>query len=162
MNTMITTSHYNDLADFLSTHNAKQSGQNIENSPSKIITHTRIANTELNIYGGSFTINNEELPTFYRLYYEHVFVKGRKEYLTEKQLENNGPLVVDFDFRYDVSVTKRVHTQEHIQDIICLYLETLKELFVFEENKQFPIFIMEKPNVNRVVDKQITKDGIHC
>ena len=161
MNTMITTSHYNDLADFLSTHNAKQSGQNIENSPSKIITHTRIANTELNIYGGSFTINNEELPTFYRLYYEHVFVKGRKEYLTEKQLENNGPLVVDFDFRYDVSVTKRVHTQEHIQDIICLYLETLKELFVFEENKQFPIFIMEKPNVNRVVDKQITKDGIH-
>jgi hypothetical protein len=45
--------------------------------------------------------------------------------------------------------------------MISLYLETLKEFFVFEDNKQFPIFIMEKPNVNRVVDKQETKDGIH-
>ena len=29
--------------------------------------------------------------------------------------------------------------------------------FVFEENKQFPIFVMEKQTVNRVADKQITK-----
>lgn len=161
MNTMISSSHYNDLSDFLTKHNAKKSEQNIVNSSTKNITHTRIASQELNIYGGCFTIEKEELQTFYRLYYEHVFVKGRKEYLTEKQLEDNGPLVVDFDFRYDFSVIKRVHTQEHIQDIISLYLETLKEFFVFEENKQFPIFIMEKPNVNRVVDKQETKDGIH-
>jgi hypothetical protein len=50
---------------------------------------------------------------------------------------------------------------EHIQDMIQLYLEELKEMYIFEKNKPFPIFIMEKPNVNRVVDKQITKDGIH-
>ena len=162
MNTMTSSSHYNDLSDFLTKHNAKNIGQNNGNSSSsKNITHTRISNQELNIYGGSFTIEKEELQLFYRLYYEHIFVKGRKEYLTEKQLENDGPLLVDFDFRYDFSVTKRVHTQEHIQDMICLYLETLKEFFVFDENKPFPIFIMEKPNVNRVVDKQETKDGIH-
>jgi P4 family phage/plasmid primase-like protien len=40
-------------------------------------------------------------------------------------------------------------------------LEELKEFFVFEENKPFPIFVMEKPNVNRVTEKQETKDGIH-
>jgi P4 family phage/plasmid primase-like protien len=40
-------------------------------------------------------------------------------------------------------------------------LEELKEFFIFEENKPFPIFIMEKPHVNRVVDKNLTKDGIH-
>ena len=161
MTTMISSSHYNDLSEFLTKHNAKNPGQNNVNSSSKTITHTRIGSQELNVYGGSFTIEKEELQAFYRLYYEHVFVKGRKEYLTEKQLEDTGPLLVDFDFRYDFSVTKRVHTQEHIQDVISLYLETLKEFFVFEENKQFPIFIMEKPNVNRVVDKQETKDGIH-
>jgi P4 family phage/plasmid primase-like protien len=76
-------------------------------------------------------------------------------------LEDTGPILVDFDFRYDFSVTTRVHTKEHIQDIISLYLEELKEFFVFEENKPFPIFVMEKPNVNRVTEKQETKDGIH-
>ena len=156
MNTMSSSSssQYNDLSDFLSKHNSK----NINKGQ---ITHTRIGNQELNVYGGSFTINKEELPTFYRLYYEHVFVKNRKEYLTEKQLDGNGPLLIDLDFRYDFSITKRLHTQEHIQDIISLYLEELKEFFIFEENKPFPIFVMEKPNINRVVEKQETKDGIH-
>ena len=154
-----TMSQYNDLSDFLTKHNAKS----IQNQGSdKEITHTRIASPELSIYGGSFTIEADELPLFYKLYYENVFVKGRKEYLTERQLKNGtGPLLIDFDFRYDFAVTKRQHTSEHIQDMIQLYLEELKEFFVFEENKPFPIFVMEKPNVNRVVDKNITKDGIH-
>jgi len=161
MNTMISSSHYTDLSDFLAKHNAKNSEKIGVNSTAKTMTHTRIGSPELNVYGGSFSIDKEELPTFYRLYYEHVFVKGRKEYLTEKQLEDTGPILVDFDFRYDFSVTTRVHTKEHIQDIISLYLEELKEFFVFEENKPFPIFVMEKPNVNRVTEKQETKDGIH-
>ena len=158
MITMATTSHYTDLSDFLTKHNAK----NIQNTAAdKEITHTRIGSPDLNIYGGSFNISADELPLFYKLYYEHVFVKGRKEYLTEKQLNGVGPLLVDFDFRYDVSVTKRQHTQEHIQDMIQLYLEELKEFFIFEENKPFPIFVMEKPTVNRVAEKNLTKDGIH-
>ncbi len=161
MNTMNTSqTHYNDLNDFLTRHTSKNinsGGSGNKKSP----THTRIGDANLNIYGGSFVIEPEELPTFHRLYYEHIFVKNRKEYLTEKQLESNGPILLDFDFHYDFSVTERIHTHEHIQDIISLYLEELKDMLVFEENKPFPIFIMEKPNVNRVVEKQITKDGIH-
>ena len=151
---MTSASQYNDLSDFLAKHNGKTANKDE-------ITHTRIKNQELNIYGGSFSISKEELPLFYRHYYEHVFVKKRKEYLTEKQLDGEGPILIDFDFRYDFSVTKRIHTPEHIEDIINLYLEELKAFFIFEENKQFPIFVMEKPNVNRVADKQQTKDGIH-
>jgi len=153
-NIMTTSSQYNDFADFITKHNAKTLG--------KEMTHTRIASQELNIYGGCFHIDKEELGLFYRLYYEHTFVKGRKEYLTERQLDNGcGPILVDFDFRYDFGVTNRIHTQEHVQDVIQLYLEELKELLIFEEKKSFPIFVMEKPNVNRVADKSITKDGIH-
>ena len=151
-----TSSQYNDLSDFMTKHKTdKTSGSQ------KTITHTRIASQELNVYGGAYSIEKEDLEVFRRLYYEHTFVKNRKEYLTEKQLDSNGPILVDFDFRYDYSVTKRLHTQEHVQDIVQLYLETLKEILVFEENKSFPIFVMEKPNVNRVTEKQITKDGIH-
>ena len=153
-NIMKKSSQYNDFADFITKHNAKTLG--------KEMTHTRIASQELNIYGGCFHIDKEELGLFYRLYYEHTFVKGRKEYLTERQLDNGcGPILVDFDFRYDFGVTNRIHTQEHVQDVIQLYLEELKELLIFEEKKPFPIFVMEKPNVNRVADKSITKDGIH-
>ena len=75
INTMTTSSHVGDLGEFLSNHNAKTLG--------KSSTHTRIASPELNIYGGSYSIEPAELPLYYRLYYESVFVKGRKEYLTE-------------------------------------------------------------------------------
>jgi hypothetical protein len=45
--------------------------------------------------------------------------------------------------------------------MVLLYLEEIKECFVFEEKKPFDIFIFEKPNVNRLADGSVTKDGIH-
>lgn len=147
---------YQDLNEFLAKHSAKQ-----EKLTSIPITHTRIPDKDLNIYGGSYVIPKEDLTTFYALYYEHIFVKNRKEYLTEKQLEQNGPMLVDFDFRMSYDVDKRQYSKEHIQDMVLLYLEELKQYFVFEQNKPFDIFIFEKPNVNRLADGSLTKDGIH-
>lgn len=153
-NTMTSSLQITDLGDFLSKHNAK--------TLNKSSTHTRIGNPDLNIYGGNYSIEKDELPLYYRLYYESIFVKGRKEYLTEAQLkEGSGPILIDFDFRYDYSVTERLHTVGHIQDVVQLYLEELKELLVFKEKTPFPIFVMEKPHINRVADKNVTKDGIH-
>jgi P4 family phage/plasmid primase-like protien len=150
---MSSTSQYKDLSEFLAKHSAK-------NEKDKS-THTRIPDKNLNIYAGSYCIPKEELQTFIDLYYDNVFVKKRKEYLTEKQLEEGGPMAVDFDFRYDWTIDKRQHSKEHIQDMIVLYLEELKEYYIFEEKKTFDIFIFEKPNVNRLEDKSATKDGIH-
>lgn len=150
----MTQSQYKDLNDFLSKHNAK-------NDKTCGFTHTRIGDKELNIFPGSYSIPTEELPTFYKLYYDYVFVKKKKEYLTEKQLENAPCMAVDFDFRYAYDIEERIHTKEHVQDMVVLYLEELKQYFIFEENVPFDIYIFEKPNVNRVTDKNITKDGIH-
>ena len=150
----MTTSQYKDLSEFLAKHNAK-------GDKSAIITHTRIGDKDLNIFAGSYSIPKEELRIFHSLYYDNVFVKKRKEYLTEKQIENNGPMAIDFDFRYSYDVETRQHTKEHIQDMILLYLEEIKAYFIFEENKPFDIFIFEKPNVNRLADGSLTKDGIH-
>jgi len=150
---MSTTSQFKDIKEFLAKHTAK-AGTGAQ------FTHTRIGSKELNIYGGAFVIPKEELTLFHSLYYEHIFVNKSKEYLTEKQIEN-GPMAVDFDFRYSYDVETRQHTKEHIQDMVLLYLEELKEYFVFEENKPFDIFIFEKPNVNRLADGSLTKDGIH-
>ena len=151
---MTTSSQIMDLGEFLSKHNAK--------ALDKQSTHTRIGDPSLNIYGGNYSIEKEELALYYRLYYESIFVKGRKEYLTEAQLKDgSSPILVDFDFRYNYDVAERLHTTGHIQDVVQLYLEELKELLVFKEKTPFPIFIMEKPHVNRVADKNLTKDGIH-
>jgi len=157
VNTM-TTLQFKDLNEFLSKHSAKVTEKT---SAPTIITHTRIGKKDLNIYGGSYIIPQENLQEFFRLYYDHVFVKKKKEYLTEKQLEKKCPLLVDFDFRYNHVVETRQHSKENILDMVVLYLEELKEYFLFEENKPFDIFIFEKPNVNRLADNSLTKDGIH-
>jgi len=150
---------FKDLNEFLSKHNAnseKREGINIS------LTHTRIPSKELSIYGGSYIIPKEMEPTFWELYHKAVFVNKKMEYLTEKQLETGGPVLLDFDFRYNYDVETRQHTKDHIIDIINLiYLELLKEFFVFEENKPFPIYVFEKPHVNRLADKSLTKDGVH-
>jgi P4 family phage/plasmid primase-like protien len=146
--------NYSDLPEFLTKHVAKDKKDES--------THTRMKDLELGIYPGSYSISLDEVETFWRLYYDYVFVKRRKEYLTEKQLaDGTGPIVVDFDFRYDYSVDKRLHTKDDIVTMVLHYLEELKKFFVFDAESAFDIFIFEKPNVNRVADKTLTKDGIH-
>lgn len=125
-------------------------------------THTKIPDKEKGTYGGKYSIPDDQMTTFYKLYYEHVWEKKRKEHLTEVQLKNNGPIAIDFDFRYDFNeIKERQHSFEHIQDMVLLYLEVLKEIFIFDESKPFNIFIMEKPQVNCIEEEQVTKDGIH-
>jgi P4 family phage/plasmid primase-like protien len=156
--TMTTASQFKDLNEFLAKHSAK----NVSNGNSSLsISHTRIPDKDLQIYPGAYIIPKEDLASFYNLYYDHVFEKKRKEYLTEKQLEIGGPMAVDFDFRYNHDVTERKHSRDHVRDMICVYLDELKEYFIFEESKPFSVYIFEKPNVNRLADGSLTKDGIH-
>ena len=146
---------YTTLIDFLNNHKSKEKDKN------DIITHTRIGDKKSNIYGGSYNISYNDLPEFYKLYYKHVFEKKKLEYLTEAQ-QTDGPICVDFDFRYDSTILERQHTQDHIMDIICLYQEKIRELVDFKPTKDKPVsfYIFQKPNTN-TSDVTKTKDGIH-
>lgn len=149
---MNTNTIFKGLSEFLSKHYANGG------TP----THTRIGDKKLGVPGGSYIIPKEDMNTFMKLYHDEIFVKDKMEFLTEKQeLGGEGPIAVDFDFRYVHDVEIRQHTTEHIQDMILLYLEEIKEFFIFEPNKKFSVFIMEKPTVNRLEDGSLTKDGIH-
>lgn len=159
MDQSFTHSPYKDLNEFLAKHSAKSTDKQVVKSVG--ITHTRIPDKELNIFAGAYVIPYQELDTFYQLYYEHVFEKKRKEYLTEKQLMEDCPMAIDFDFRYSHEITERQHTREHVTDIICVYLDALKEYYTFERDKSVPIYVFEKPTVNRLSDGSLTKDGIH-
>jgi len=127
--------------------------------PGEAYTHTRIGDKSLNVHGGVYTIPPAILPVFWAKYYTHVFENGKQEFLTEKQNSEKGIIVVDFDFRYDTSITKRQHSKEHVLDMLQSYIQTLETLVNIPADVKIPIYVFEKSDVNQLDD--VTKDGIH-
>lgn len=122
---------------------------------------TLITNTRIGIPGGKYHIPNNEYDTFLELYYRDVVSKNIPEFLTERQLDTCGPIVVDIDLRYTYETTEKQYKNAHIDDIIQIYLEQLKHIFIFDDKVSFPIYVFEKSAVNRLEDKNLTKDGLH-
>jgi P4 family phage/plasmid primase-like protien len=138
------------LDNYLRTHNAVK-GEGF--------THTRIGDKALSIFGGSYKINDSEWRSFMELYYQHVFANSQPEYLTEKQLVENGPVLIDIDLRYDTKITTKQHTKDHVIDAVMLYAEKIKQLLDITDGSRIEVFVMEKNDVNQLENK--TKDGIH-
>ena len=157
-----TTIKYRDAFDFLSKHIHQKNPHSTNPKP---VTNTRIGDPKLNIHGGSYHIEDSEYETFLRLYADDVLVKKKKEYLTEMQLESGGPILIDIDFRYDYEIDEKQHNYEEIVELIGEYLDVIKDIFQVDDTVTFPIFVFEKPTVNRIDDKtknkKLTKDGIH-
>ena len=122
-------------------------------------THTRIGNRQLNVFGGSYCVASENERELWKHYYDHVFVKGKQEFLTERQLPDQGPILVDVDMRFASSVTTRQHSEDHITDMVVLYVDKLTTLLDIPHEADVPVYVMEKPTVNMLDD--VTKDGIH-
>ena len=123
-------------------------------------THTCMpADKHMNISPCAYSIPENEWTNFMQLYYREVIVKGQLEYLTEKQLVENGPIMLDFDFRYDKTITERPHKQEHIEDALVEYFEQIEKLVDIADGAIIEVFVMEKKDMNKLEDK--IKDGIH-
>ena len=145
------------LSDFLKEHHRANEDPARKQPP----THTRIKSIEHNVFGGAFTISDEELPIFWQTYKDHVFTKKRHEHLTERQREEDGPILVDFDLKYPSTVDKRRHADCHVQSMIDIFLNSLEEIYHFDADVEFPIYIMQKSGVVKQPDGKDTKDGIH-
>ena len=157
----------NDFNNFMRSHRIKQSTDSLGDAQAPI-THTRIGRNssipEEVIYGGKYHIPDSERSTFMKLYYDHVFVKGNEEYLTEKQLET-GIIAIDLDLRFAPSVKKRIHGADHIMSLVTMYLGELEKMYKFDETP-FYIYVMEKPDINPIKNAdtglvEFVKDGIH-
>jgi P4 family phage/plasmid primase-like protien len=140
--------------DFMKSHLVKKDSGDFS-------TNTRIKDSEKGIFGGSYCILEHEYIEFLDLYYNEVFIKNKPEYLTEAQLDKDGPILIDIDLHFDLKCNKRMYTPYHITDLLDAYLGTLKKMYQFDENTHFQIYVLEKPNIVRVEDKNKTKDGIH-
>ena len=127
-------------------------------------TNTRIGDKNKNIYGGTYFIDDNDYELFMNKYYAHLFQEGNKEYLTEKQLIEDGPILLDIDLRYSYDVTEKQHTEEHIIDLITEYMEHCsKNLLDDVDDRDIEVYVTEKKDVNRVNEpnKKLTKDGVH-
>jgi hypothetical protein len=130
-----------------------------KDNPKQIeITHTRIGSEKHKIYGASYHIPQEALDEFYDLYYEHVIQNKNEETLTEKQLADDGPILVDLDFRYAKTIKTRQHDDWLIASLVDLYAKQISEML--DVCNDFQVYVFEKEDVN-TQDKNFTKDGIH-
>jgi len=148
--------NYKIYDDFIKSH--------YRNSDStEIATNTRIGGGKTNpeFKGGSFFVSDEEYPEFLKLYANSIIKDKKPEFLTEKQVETKCPILVDFDFRFSLNTESRIYTLGHIEDMIVVYQNQLKKIFQFDINSEFRVYIFEKPSINKVPEKDITKDGIH-
>ena len=145
------------LDDFLKSHQCKK-GSKEEKGP----THTRIGGEKgSDIYGGSYHIPDDEYDTFMQLYFNEVVSKNALEYLTEKQMTPGKCIAVDLDLHFSYETEERVYTKDEMGDLIHWYLEELKTMYQFDGDTKFQVYLFEKITVNRVQEKNITKDGIH-
>lgn len=143
-----------NYAAFMQSHKIDKEDKTTES------TNTRIGDGG-NIYGGNYHIPENEYSDFLRLYYGEMVAKNKPEYLTETQLRTNGPILIDLDLRFEYGCVERQYTKDHIDDLVNEYLDQLKLIYQFDENTRFNIYVLEKPNINRVEAKNYTKDGLH-
>ena len=66
-------------------------------------TNTRIGNKDAGIWGGSYHIPDGDYSQFMTRYHTEIVESCTIEHLTEVQLKNGGPILVDMDFRYEHS-----------------------------------------------------------
>ena len=122
-------------------------------------THTRIGSKTENIFGGVYNIEQTDMKEFYEKYYDHVFKNKNPEYLTERQLIEDGPILIDVDFRFNPDVKRRLVTSDHIIDLVMLYMTKINEIYTIPDETKIDVYITQKDQPNLLEDK--TKDGVH-
>lgn len=122
-------------------------------------THTRLKSEEFGVHGGSYVIEESDLDDFYARYYKHVMMDGHEEYLTEIQYPNEGPVLVDFDFKYESDVTMRIHEKSHVLNMVATYMEEIQKMYNIAADVIVPVYVFERQAV--VPKTDFTKDGIH-
>ena len=136
-------SHYN-IINFLEEHRVEKGCEHTHMSMGKPY--------------GSFMIPDDEYSIFLELY-QKAILNNNMLFLIEKHKEYS-PIIIDFDFKFDLNVQGRQYTDKHIEDIVKLYFDEIVDIFNIENNSdKLKAFIFEKKEAYNI--KNCIKDGIH-
>ena len=105
----------------------------------------------------SYYIQSEDYEEFLEEY-KKAIKGGQKVHITEKH-KTISPILLDFDFRYDISEggLERKYKNETILEIINIYTNVLNE---YIEKENYDIYVLEKSGPT-LIDERTGKDGIH-
>ena len=127
------------------------------------LTHTIMGDKNLNVYPGSYHIDQKKKDFFYDIYTKWVFGWEQDAHLTEKHHPDYSPVIIDLDFRYNDSeegLLKRKYTVDDIIFFLDKYFNLLeKYLSIPEDSKK--AYVMEKSGPSYDDKKKIHKDGVH-
>lgn len=137
--------------------------KNKPTDPAATITNTRIGDKKNGLRGGNWYIPADQYyDPFLKLYYRDVLERGVNEYLTETQLPEGGPILIDVDLRHTVDIKTRQYTAQHVTAFVNMCSKILCEkIYQLDDEDYFQIYVLEKPDVNVVEKDRLTKDGIH-
>jgi P4 family phage/plasmid primase-like protien len=108
-------------------------------------------------HGILYTIPDEKMDEFYRLYCNHVNNNGPLT-ITEK-MTRIGPLRVDLDFLYDGHVEDHKHTQAMTIAFVKAYMAEAARYIDIKDVTD--VYVMEKPEPTYYPGKKESKSGIH-
>ena len=108
-------------------------------------------------HGILYTIPDEKMDEFYRLYCNYVANNGPLT-ITEK-MTRIGPLRVDLDFLYDGHVEDHKHTQAMTVAFVKAYMAEAARYIQIKDVTD--VYVMEKPEPTFYPGKKESKSGIH-
>lgn len=118
-----------------------------------VITHTAWGITR-----GKFNIPDDKLDLFHKLYANEA-LNNKKLGIIEQHKEV-GPVLVDFDFKFDENTTTRQYTDEHIKEITKLYIDEIENNFIINNKDEDLIAFVFERDAPYEHNGNI-KDGIH-
>lgn len=123
----------------------------------KSVKDSTFTHTSITEPAGSFYLRHDDIDKFYDLY-KTALNNGCNLFLTEKH-RDIGPVLIDFDLRFDKDVINRQYTIDVLKTVIHTYIEEISKYVVVPEHVQ--VYLMEKPQPVLVEKKNIVKDGVH-
>jgi len=123
------------FTDFVNAFKLPYDKEATKNIPAIEKTNTRIGLKSANILGNVLRIpEKNDYKKFLDLYRrDYLLKKGKREYYTEKQLLDEGPILIDLDFHYETSISTRQHTSQQVHEFIIELADQLKSMFQFDE-----------------------------
>lgn len=121
-----------------------------------VLTHTTYGSSTNR---GSFSIPDEKMDEFYNLYVKCLHKHELNVIERQKEI---GPYLIDIDFNFDKSLSKRQYTLDDIKNIISVFHDVANKYYYTEESTLLA-FVMEKkyPSKKQIEGDYIWKDGFH-
>lgn len=124
-----------------------------------VITHTLMGplHPALAPFKGKFHISDSDYPKFLRLY--KLAIEGMSMHIVERPKEN-GPMVIDIDFKTSSKHKERQYLDSHIELVIELYNKHFKH-YLKALDRNMNAFVFEKPEPTYDQKNKEYKDGFH-